>query len=658
MTKKQNSQLHFALLALVIIANILARFTGLFTEGLRGDESFSVFHAQQTIPELYERLMFDRNPPFYFFLLHFWIKVFGLNIFYLKGLSALFSVGTATFIYLFAKRFLNLFTAIVASLFFLLSTTQLTLSHELRAFALVGLLCVMSFYFFLATIQKPRKANLFVLAIVNLLLMFTHYISVFIPMVQFICALCFRKSNKKGFKYVMISFIISALFYLPWIKIVIENIPEAGSFWLAIPKLHDLRMVFHNLSGTLFLLLLHSTVILSFIGVLVFDKKRQFISEKFKRPYFFILLLWYVFPVITDFTISQFTPVFRLRYVAYSSLGLFLLLAYIISSIQVHKKFQILFVAFMLIIPVIRFSPKHVDYEPWKEVVSEIKEMKDTKSIVLVSAWYKFREFSYYYNIDFFKDYHNTTYLLSTDSVFLLDDTSAFQIINYKDAEKIFFVKSRQFLVDPQFTIDTFLTQHGFSFYESFGEKDLTVSLFYKTQLTEYKQIKKETFEGNCSGWEKRLLQNRFYSDTIIEYRNTMEIAPGCPPVWGMNPDHSKSGANSFLINSEIPFSPALKLPMNNGFPTNMEFLFSAYQEKGNKARFVISIEDGDEKLFYKEYSLTEQLNENKKWAPFKKTVSLPLIIDENAVVKFYIWNPGTSDVYIDDLILRFPIKE
>jgi uncharacterized membrane protein len=658
MTEKQNRQLHIALLALVILANLVVRFAGLFTEGLYGDESFSVFHAQQTLPELYERLKFDRNPPFYFFLLHFWIKVFGLKLFYLKGLSALFSVGTAAFIHLFAKRFLNIFTAITASVFFLLSTVQLTLSHELRAFAMVGLLSVMSFYFFLATIQKPKKSNLFALAIVNLLLMFTHYISIFIPIVQFICSLCFRKSNKEGFKYVMYSFIVSAVFYLPWVNIVIKNIPEAGSFWLEIPDLHDLRMVFHNLSGTLRLLILHNTIILGFIIVLVFDKKRQFISKKFKRPYFLMLLLWYVLPVIADFAISHFTPIFRLRYVAYSSLGLFLLLAYIVSSVKVHKAFQILLVAFMLIIPVIRFSPKHIDYEPWEEVISEIKEMKDSNSIVLVSAWYKFREFSYYYNIDFFKDYKTTTYLLSTDSVFLLDDSSAFQIINYKDAERIFFVKSHQSLVDPQFTIDTFLTQHGFSFYESFGEKDLNVSMFYKTELTEYKQIETEAFEGDCSGWEKRLLQNRFYSYTIIEYRNSMEIAPGCPPVWGINPDHSKSGEKSFLINSKNPFSLALQLPVNNSFPTSIEFLFSAFKEKGNKARFVISIEDGDEKLFYKEYFLIEQLNENKKWGQFKKTVSLPLINNKSAIVKFYIWNPDTSDVYIDDLIIRFPMKE
>jgi len=119
-------------------------------------------------------------------------------------------------------------------------------------------------------------------------------------------------------------------------------------------------------------------------------------------------------------------------------------------------------------------------------------------------------------------------------------------------------------------------------------------------------------------------------------------------------------GSAKVLAESEgkNPFSIALQLPENNSFPTSMEFLFSAFQEKGNKARFVISIEDGDKKLFYKEYFLIEQLNENKKWSQFKKSVSLPLINNKNAVIKFYVWNPDTSNVYIDDLIIRFPIKE
>jgi uncharacterized membrane protein len=485
MTEKQNKQLHLALLIAVILANVLVRFAGLFTEGLYGDESFSVFHSQQTIPELYERLKFDRNPPFYFFLLHYWIKIFGLNLLYLKGLSALFSVGTAAFIYLFAKRFLNIFSAITASILFLLSTVQLTMSHELRAFALVGLLCVMSFYFFLATFQKPKKSNLIILTIANLLLMFTHYMSVFIPMVQFVCSFCLRKSNKKAFKYVIYGFIVSAVLYAPWIKIVIENIPEAGSFWLQTPGLDDLRMVFHNLSGTLILLALHSFIILGFLLLLVLDKKKRFVSHKFDRRYFLFLLLWYTLPVLADFVIARFTPVFRLRYVVYSSLGLFLLLAYIISSINIHQSYKVLMVLFIMVIPVIKFNPFPKEPEPWKEIVPKIKKRKDSKSIVLISAWHKYRAFAYYYNIDFFKDYKNTIHLLSKESVFLVNDTLELQITNYKNVERIIFVKSHQKVVDPQFTIDSFIVNQGFYRYDEFGEKDLNVSLFRKTGQSE-----------------------------------------------------------------------------------------------------------------------------------------------------------------------------
>ena len=489
MTERQNRQLHITLLLAVIIVNLLVRFAGLFTEGFYGDESFSVFHAQQTIPELYERLLFDRNPPLYFFTLHFWIKLFGLNLFYLKGLSALFSVGTAAVIYLFAKRFLNLFSAVVASVFFLLSTIQLTMSHELRAFALIGLLCVMSFYFFLATLEKPKKLNLIILAIVNLLLMFTHYMSVFIPLVEFVCSFCFYKTNKKGFRYVVYSFFISALMYAPWIKIVIENIPDAGSFWLSTPGHHDLRMVFHNLSGTLILLLLHTSILLAFLFVLVIDKKRHFISEKFDRRYFFVLLLWYVLPVIASFFIAQFTPVFRLRYVVYSSLGLFLLLAYIISLINIQQTLKMIIVVLMLIIPITKFNPYQKEAELWRKIAPRVKKMKDSKSIVLISASYKYRAFAYYYNIDFFKDYKNTTNLLLADSVFLLDDTTGLKRINFEDFEKIIFIKSHQKVVDPMSTIDSYLMQHGFRFYDKFGENDLNVSLFIKSENTEDTEI-------------------------------------------------------------------------------------------------------------------------------------------------------------------------
>lgn len=146
--------------ALVIFSNLIIRFLALPTESIYGDEGFTIFFSQQTPELLFDRLMYDRNPPLYFFMLHFWIKLFGIGSFYLKGLSALISTGTAFFLFKLSDRYMNRMSTVLVSLLFLFSEVQMMMSHELRAFALAGFLTVLSFYLFLNTVKREKNGVL------------------------------------------------------------------------------------------------------------------------------------------------------------------------------------------------------------------------------------------------------------------------------------------------------------------------------------------------------------------------------------------------------------------------------------------------------------------------------------------------------------------
>ena len=84
-----------------------------------GDDAFSAFQSQQPLSNVYENLLFDRNPPLYFFLLHYWIKLFGLNVFFLKGLSVVFTTGIAILLWKISVKYFNQLTGLLVSVFFI-----------------------------------------------------------------------------------------------------------------------------------------------------------------------------------------------------------------------------------------------------------------------------------------------------------------------------------------------------------------------------------------------------------------------------------------------------------------------------------------------------------------------------------------------------------
>jgi len=314
--------------------------------------------------------------------------------------------------------------------------------------------------------------------------MFTHYITVFVPVVEFVAGFLFLRSNKKGFKYLIISFAVSGVLYLPWAKIVFENIPEAGTFWLAIPGFHELRCIFEKFSVNIVFLRFHIALIAGFVLLLFFDKKRKFISEKFDGKIFTLLLLWYLLPVIGDFLIAQFTPVFRLRYVLFSSLGFYLLLAYIVSSLRINILAELALILLILYIPFRSFRIYPDVSENWKKVVPEVVKLQSGNSIVVISAWYKFRDFAYYFNRDYFSDYENTITHLANDDIYCMNDSSGFKTVEYDKSPRIILVKSHTQIVDSEKTIDKFLLNHNYKLCEEFGVPGVEVAVYNKSFLS------------------------------------------------------------------------------------------------------------------------------------------------------------------------------
>jgi hypothetical protein len=640
---------------LVIVANLIIRLMGLPSESLNGDDAFSVFFAQQSIENLYERLMYDRNPPFYFFLLHFWIKLFGLNSIVLKGLSVLFSIGTAFFLLKLSTRYFNKLTAILVSILFILSNVWLMASHELRAFSLVGFLTVLSFYYYLNTIKQSRISCAIGLTITNLLLLFSHYISFYIPILQFLCSFLFLRENKKGFRYYIYSQVAALILYFPWLKIVIDNIPDQGSFWLTTAGLQRLNTVFTNLSGNALIWNIHLIFLGSFILLFLIDKKKRFIKREFDIKLAFILLLWYLFPILMNYFMGQFTPIFRLMYLLYASLGLILILSYIISDLKIHYVFKLTLIIVLLYFPLKIFTPyRHVN-ENWKDIVPKVMKLKDDNTVVLICDWPKHRSFAYYYNLEIFNDYKNIIPELRKNNIHAIGDSNTLKTVVYNWADKIIYARSHDNVGDPQNTNVALLNRNNYKLCKRFGRDMLHVEIYLKDSIPCDSLIPVHIFPGeNCGMWKKALVST-FYNDKLVRYFNDMENDPDCELVRNRINSPVYQGKYAAIVVDSLEYCSPLILPIQE-IDTISEINISlmAFMENFNDACIVCSIDGTIRSVFWTSYDMKNSIKNLNTWEKVSTTIKLPERRGKNTELRVYIWNPNPDPVYIDDVEICF----
>ncbi len=467
----------------VAIANLVTKFWSLPAESMFNDDAFSAFYAQQPLKNLFHTLLHDRNPPFYFILLHYWIKIFGLGSIYLKGLSVLFGTATALILLKIASRYINKTAGIIVSFLYLFSNWWIIVSHELRPYSLVGFLTALSFYLFLNTIHRRRMSNLAGLAVSNVLLLFTHYMTFFIPIVQLISAFTYRKKNKTGFKYFIISQLIALVIYLPWIRIVLTNIPEKGGFWLGVPDFNTFMSVIINYSIYFKLWRIHMFLAILFIVLVILNKKYKLLKPVFNPQLMILLLLWYALPILVDYFLSQYVPVFRIEYTLYTSLGLFLFLSLVFSTIRMYEWLRLILVVGFLWYSYGWFKVTPVVWEDWKNLVPEVRKLKDENTSIILSADYKYHDFSYYYNRDYFQDYQNTINKLTNERVFLFGDSLSLKPIYYNKYPKLIFVRSHDEVTDPGNTIEKQILRNNYRLCKRFGANRLFVELYLKDSL-------------------------------------------------------------------------------------------------------------------------------------------------------------------------------
>jgi len=393
-----------AILFVILFLSLFLRIYNLGSESIWIDEGFSIKSAHLTLPQIIKQAsQLVENPPLYYFILHFWIKIFGASEFSARFPSVIFGFFTVFMCYKIGKSLFNKEAGLLSALLVGLSSFHIHYSQEVRAYSLLAFLTSLSMFFFIRILREnsPAVSSGYVLS--TILLMYTHNFSLLIIMAQNIFFLMFYFLSGKNFecrikKWIFLQIILLIVF-TPFIRILITQISSLGSdFWIPRPSIFSIFQTFWHYTGGQYLYApqwVDAPILLFFFFLLALST----IPRKSEIHKTSLLFLWLLIPIILPFVISLiFRPSYVVRYTIGASLAFYLLVARGILNIP-SRRVRIIIICIIMIFSSISIRSYYYKYhkEPWREAVAFIDAHAEPGDLLLFNPGYcRAQCFDYY----------------------------------------------------------------------------------------------------------------------------------------------------------------------------------------------------------------------------------------------------------------------
>jgi mannosyltransferase len=380
------------------------------------DEPFTIFHAQSGVGDILKSQSENGpNPPLFMFLLHFWIKIFGISPYSVRILPLLFNSLTTVFIYLTGKKFFSIWCGILASAIFILSTYHFYFGLETRAYSMLSMATAASLYYFLSLVNNFNNRKFLVaLVLANFVLIYSHYFGWFVVFVQFLISFLYL-DNKKLFRTLLVATVLTGIIFLPLAPVFIKHFlisgkgtwvqPPAGSdylnqlWWFLNTKLAFNIIVLILIGGIVHILLTKSPIKISCELITVF--------------------VWWFVPFTIMFLVSAKMPMFIDRYILFNSIGLYLFIAVALHFL--YNKMQVYVLSILIMIVMftqLQINSKVFYYREVQNMANNVRSHLNNNSIILIYPYWADLGFMYYFNRDIYKDFNNYDSLLLKTNIF------------------------------------------------------------------------------------------------------------------------------------------------------------------------------------------------------------------------------------------------
>jgi uncharacterized membrane protein len=372
------------------------------TQSLWRDEAFSVLMALRPVSFIITHVSFE--PPFYYLLLHFWIKLFGQSEIALRSLSLVaFAAATGIVIFWSEKLFRKHWLSWWLPLFFFFNPMLLYYGMEGRTYGWYILFTTLSLWAY-----TERRWMIWTIA--TILGFYTHSYFLIIPFAQVIHHMWTRRYHWKKDPMIRAAG-ISAVCIAPWFIILIREASMFRHLWYFPVDLNLVTSVLGNLfvgyEGTPWYLWTFTKVlslpILLFVVLALRSHKTRHTARMFAAQIFF--------PLLVVIGISFMKPLYVNRYVIPVSIAEVFIIALGIHAIQNTKLQKITGVLWLLFVLGfnIWYPNKHAKLDI-RGTLKQVNAVKSKNDVVIADSPLIFFE-TIYYSTD-----KNRVYLYNPDN--------------------------------------------------------------------------------------------------------------------------------------------------------------------------------------------------------------------------------------------------
>ena len=194
------------------------------------DEYHTIRNVSMSFSQIFNgRLIGELNPPLYFGLLRFYLKIFGNSEISMRSFSVIFSVLSIILFYFLAKEILKDYIPVLgAVLIYCFHPMYLYYADEIRPYALLTFLGILSFLSFIKYINGPRHRSpwLIVLLFGLTLSLYTHHFGflIIISVGLGLVINCIKtRSFQKFHIHVIFVILVTFLLYIPGLQTLIRQ---------------------------------------------------------------------------------------------------------------------------------------------------------------------------------------------------------------------------------------------------------------------------------------------------------------------------------------------------------------------------------------------------------------------------------------------------
>jgi len=367
-----------------------------FVQSFWRDEAFSYLLAKRNVLEILFLTAKDFNPPLYYLILHYWMKLFGPSEIALRSLSLIFYLGTVYVVFLFLTNILKISfkKSLLYLLLSVLNPLLLYYAFEARMYTMLAFFVTLSYYFF-------YKKNSLLYFLSSVLGLYTHYFMIFVVFAQAIFLFLTNKKKTDLNQYLRI--IYPLLLFIPWFVFVLLNKNVTSeSFWIEKITFDTVKRFF----GTLFtgyekdygffekLILTLSIGLFFFFGygaVSVLKDKRP------KKMMFLYLSLWGIGIPLLVLIISFYKPLFLTRYLIFAGVGLNLLMVFLLERLGVFFRYLIFILLLIISINYINLQVKEWKKSDYRKLFREIKVLAKKDDLLYVTNELDYFTAQYYF---------------------------------------------------------------------------------------------------------------------------------------------------------------------------------------------------------------------------------------------------------------------